>query len=356
MKIVQVAPWEETVPPKKYGGTELVVSNVTEELVRRGHEVYLFAAGNSKTKANLIPLFPQTLREEYPTDKYSEKDIDMYRQYWKFAKISEIITKIEELKPDIVHNHLNWRFKMFRHLVKFPMVSTIHGPISAINERMTYSAHADAYYVSISDNQRKAMPELNWVRTVYNGIDTEAFDLGDGSGDYFVFLGRTTPEKGLAEIVKMIKTTKHKLKIAAKIDSVDMKYYETEIKPYVDGDQIEYVGEVDHVGKNALLGKAKGLLMWLNWEEPFGLVVPEANVTGTPVIINPRGSMRELMKDGVNGYLVNSLDEMKAKLDEVHKLDRKTVREHAVARFSVQKMADDYERAYQEVIAKHKPQ
>jgi glycosyltransferase involved in cell wall biosynthesis len=347
MKIVQVAPWEETVPPKKYGGTELVVSNITEELVKRGHEVYLIAAGNSKTKAHLIPSFPKTLREEYPTNKYTEKQIEGFRSYWKFAKLSEIISTINELKPDIVHNHLNWRFILFGQFVDAPYVSTVHGSIDTLNEQETYKRHPNVNYISISNNQRKGMPQLNWIETVYNGIDVHNFGLGDGSGGYFVFLGRTTPEKGLAEICKMIKGTKHKLKIAAKIDAVDLKYYETEVKPYVDGNQIEYVGEVDHAGKRALLEKAAGLLMWLNWEEPFGLVVPEANACGTPVIINPRGSMKELIREGVNGYLVNTLDEMKKRLDDVSKLDRKKVREDAVQRFSVEKMVDDYLAVYE---------
>ncbi len=337
MRIVQIAPLEEPVPPAKYGGTELVVYNLVEEMTRLGHEVYLLGTGDSKVSANLIPIVPQSLRKAY-----GPQEIDTWRNFLKFFHISTILKTIRELEPDIVHNHFAWRLIMFQEFIDCPMYTTVHGPISSIHERYGYSHHPHANYISISDNQRKAMPELNWVQTIYNGIDVQAFSLGAKQREYFAFLGRTSPEKGLKEICHMIKKTSHRLKIAAKVDSVDQAYFNSEIKPLIDGTQIEFIGEVDHAGKVALLQGAKALLLWLNWEEPFGLVVPEANACGTPVIVNPRGSMPELITSGENGYLVTSLDEMQAHLDKVDQLDSHICRQVAETRFSATTMAKAY--------------
>ncbi len=336
MKIVLVAPFEEPVPPKKYGGTELVVSNVAEELVARGHDVHLIASGDSVTKAHLIPVVPQSLR----ANKNNE-DFAKWRDYRKFEGIAKIIGHIRDINPDIVHNHLNWRLVAFSDLIDQPMMSTLHGPLTSLFEREAYVTYPRGNYISISNNQRKALPDINWIGTVYNGIDVSKFEFGDG-GDYFVFLGRTTPEKGLAEICQTIKQTTHKLKIAAKVDPVDQEYFDLQIKPHIDGQQIEFIGEVDHVGKNELLKNAKGLLLWLNWEEPFGLVVVEAMACGTPVITNRRGSMPELVVDSRTGYLVNSVDEMKQKLDEVGDIDRQACRQHVLDHFTVGHMVDGY--------------
>jgi glycosyltransferase involved in cell wall biosynthesis len=337
MRIVEIAAIEEKVPPQKYGGTELVVHNVTEGLVEAGHEVLLLASGDSETKAKLVPLLPKSIREMYGPEEIGE-----WRDYLKVAALADVLNHIQGIKPDIVHNHLNWRMLLFADLIDCPMISTMHGPLSSLRERETYRKHKNANYISISDNQRKAMPELNWVKTVYNGIDLDIFDFQEKKGDYFAFLGRTSPEKGLEEICRMIRKSDHKLKIAAKVDSVDRAYFESHIKPYIDGDQIEFLGEVDHAGKNELLKNAKALLLWLNWEEPFGLVVPEANACGTPVIVNRRGSMQELVRDGVNGYLVDTLEEMEAKLDNVSDIIPAACREHTRVNFSKEKMVKDY--------------
>lgn len=338
MRIVQIAPFEEPVPPKKYGGTELVVYNIVEEMTRLGHEVYLIAAGDSTTSAHLIPIVEKSLRQ-----MYGPEELDTWRDFLKFFKMGEILKKVREINPDIVHNHLNWRLLVFSDFIECPMYTTIHGPITSLHERYTYSQFPQANYISISNNQRKAMPELNWVKTIYNGIDLKRFKVNENKNrEYFAFLGRTSQEKGLKEICQTIKKTKYKLKIAAKVDTVDKKYFEQEIKPLIDGKQIEFVGEIGPEEKSDFLRNAKGLLLWLNWEEPFGLVVTEAMACGTPVIVNKRGSMPELVKNGQTGYLVDSLEEMKKRLDEVEAIDPLVCREHVERNFSSSIMAKEY--------------
>lgn len=337
MRIVQVAPLEEPVPPKTYGGTELVVYNLVEEMTKLGHEVFLLGTGDSHSSAHLVPIVPVSLRKAYPPPADTA-----WRNYLKLYHLSTILKQIRDLEPDVVHNHFGWRLLPFVSFIDCPVFTTMHGPLGSEYEQYGYQNNPDANYVSISNNQRKAMPQLNWVETIYNGIDVSAFPVGKGKRDYFVFLGRTSPEKGLKEICQMIKTTSHRLKIAAKVDVVDREYFENEVSPLIDGKQIEFIGEVDHQGKTKLLAKAKALLLWLNWEEPFGLVVPEANACGTPVIVNPRGSMPELIQPGENGFLVSSLDEMKSKLDEVDRIDPKKCRSIVESRFSSKIMAKAY--------------
>jgi len=338
MRIVQIAPLEEPVPPVGYGGTELVIYNLTEEMVKRGHEVYLLAAGDSKTSAHLVPIAPLSLRQAYPPDQ-----IEQWRNYLKIYYLAEVLKQIRDIQPDIVYNHQAWRMIPFAEFIDCPMYSTMHGPLSSNHERYTYAHFPKANYVSISNHQRLAMPELNWVKTIYNGIDLQRFPVGPADKrDYFAFLGRCSPEKGLKEIIQVIKKTNHKLKIAAKIDTVDKAYYTTEIKPYIDGKQIEFIGEIGPDQKSEFLSHAKALLLWLNWEEPFGLVVTEAMACGTPVIVNPRGAMPELIVSGKTGYLVKTLSEMQKRLDDVTKISHQDCRTHVEKHFSAPQMAKEY--------------
>jgi glycosyltransferase involved in cell wall biosynthesis len=268
-----------------------------------------------------------------------------------YRYMSELISKINEIKPDIVHNHMSWNLLEFAEFIDCPILTTHHGPLINIVERKSLLDHKKLPFVSISLNQRKALPELNWIKNVYNGIEVEKFEVGDKkSRDYFLFIGRISPEKGIAELCRTIKGTSHKLKIAAKLDPFDTVYFDREVKPYIDGEQIEYVGEVDHETKKELLKYAKGLLLWLNWEEPFGLVVPEALASGTPVIVNPRGSMPELMQHGKTGFLVNTIDEMPEMLDRVNEIDSTYCRQYAEQRFGYQRMADEYIALCEEIV------
>lgn len=345
MKIVQLAPLEETVPPQAYGGTELVVGNITEELVKRGHDVYLIGAGKCQTSANFVPVLNRTLRQLYPWPQQA-----LLRERTKLLKLGEALVKIQNINPDIIHNHTNWRGVAFSKLLPHKMVTTCHDPLTDNLEIQLYKQSPDHNFISISNNQRKAIPELNWIGTVYNGIDPEKYSYGNGMGDYFLFLGRTSPEKGLAEICQLIKQTSHKLKIAAKIDAADKDYFFGKVKPYIDGKQIEFLGEVGHREKNLLLSNAKALLLWLNWEEPFGLVVTEAMACGTPVIVNKRGSMPEIIDDSINGFLVDSLEDMKRRMDDVSQINREKCREKVIKHFSLQSMVTEYEKYYQKTL------
>jgi glycosyltransferase involved in cell wall biosynthesis len=338
MRIVHVAPLEEPVPPQKYGGTELVIHNIVEEQVKRGHEVYLLASGDSQTSANLVPVISRSLRALYAPD-----EIDKWREFLKIYALRDILLRIEKIQPDIVHNHYAWRLMQFAPFIEAPVIHTMHGPLDSFRERYVYERNPSENYVSISDNQRKAMPYLNWVRTVYNGIDMKQFSVPKSKKpEYFAFLGRTSPEKGLAEIVQMISKTSHTLKIAAKIDTADRSYFEEKVRPFIDGKQIEYIGEIGPPEKAEFLSKAKALLLWLSWEEPFGLVVAEAMAAGTPVIVNKRGSMPELIQSGKTGFLVDSIGEMQTALDKIDTLTAEDCRTHVQKNFSLEKMASDY--------------
>ncbi|CAM6093541.1 unnamed protein product [Calypogeia fissa] len=354
LRIVVLAPSEEPVPPRTYGGSELVAYNVTEELVRRGHEVYLIAAGTSTTSAILVPIAEKSFREVYANSplKNSPSEYQALREYWNVKCAVEATAIIRSLKPDIVHNHIDWLGVVLQNLMPCPIMTTMHNLIKFETQKRAILENPNGNFVSISNNQRKDLPQANWGATIYNGIDVNMFSVGSGDGGYFAFLGRICPEKGCAEVCRIVKSLgfPHRLKIAAKIDAVNMEYYETEVKPLIDGVQIEYIGEVDFDGKNALLKDAKALLLWLNWEEPFGLVVAEANACGTPVVVNRRGSMLEVIEDGVNGILVNTTEEMRDALDKVADLDRSKCRAYVESRFDVKHMVDGYEKFARTIV------
>lgn len=338
MRIVLLAPVEEPVPPRKYGGTELVVSHLAEEMTKKGHEVYLLASGDSHTKGHLVPLRAKSLRTEY-----SATEIDKWRDVAKLDSLGVALKKIYELEPDVVFNHVGWRFVPFIQLMNCPVFTTIHGPLHSQNEKYIYEHYPQTSLISISDNQRLAMPDQNWVKTIYNGITVpEPSTVPIKDREYFAFLGRTSPEKGLKEICQTIKKTKHKLKIAAKIDTVDQAYFDQEIKPLIDGKQIEFIGEIGPDQKQNFLKNAKALLLWFSWEEPFGLVIVEALANGTPAIVNPRGAMPELMIDQKTGFLAGSLAEMQQSLDNVVSIDPRFCHDHVLKNFSARRMAQEY--------------
>jgi glycosyltransferase involved in cell wall biosynthesis len=341
MRIAQIAPLWERVPPTTYGGTELVVGLLTEELVRRGHEVTLFASGDSITKATLESVHPKALR----LDK-SVKEAAIY----EMLQLSRVYERAKDF--DIIHSHMGCAALPYARLVKTPTVHTLHGIFTPDNEKLfTYARQQP--FISISHDQREPRLGLNYAATVYNGIDTSAYRFYPKPSDppYLAFLGRLSPEKGTHLAIEIAKRSGWTLKIAGKIDAVDVEYYETEIKPHIDGEQIQYLGEANHVQKNILLGNAVATLFPITWREPFGLVMIESMVSGTPVIAMKLGSTSEVIAHEQTGFLCSSVEECLQALQRIPEIDRAKCRQHVEENFSVQRMTDGYEAVYQQVLA-----
>jgi glycosyltransferase involved in cell wall biosynthesis len=341
MRIAQVAPLWERVPPPAYGGIELVVGLLTDELVRRGHEVTLFASGDSITLAKLESVHPQALRLDSTVKEYG---------IYEMLQMSRVYEKASEF--DIIHSHVGCAALPYGNLVKTPTVHTLHGIFTPDNEKMFTHARSQPY-ISISDAQREPRLNLNCVATVYNGIDTSTYEFHEKPQDppYLAFLGRISPEKGTHLAIEIAKRSGWRLKMAGKVDVVDVDYYEQEIKPHIDGKQIEYWGEADHAQKNELIGGAVATLFPITWREPFGLVMVESMVTGTPVIAIELGSASEVIVHGKTGLLCHSVDECVEAIDKATQLNRTDCREHVLKHFSVERMTDGYEAVYQKVLA-----
>jgi len=342
MRIAQVAPLWERVPPPAYGGIELVVGLLTDELVRRGHEVTLFASGDSISLAKLESVHHQALRLDSNVREYG---------IYEMLQMSRVYEQASEF--DIIHSHMGCVALPYGNLVKTPTVHTLHGIFTPDNEKMFTHARRQPY-VSISDAQREPRLDLNCVATVYNGIDLSTYDFYPEPQDppYLAFLGRISPEKGTHLAIEIAKRSGWRLKMAGKVDVVDVDYYEQQIKPHIDGKQIEYLGETDHEQKSALIGGAVATLFPITWREPFGLVMIESMAAGTPVIAMALGSTTEVIAHGKTGFLCNNVDEFVEAIDQVAQLNRNDCREHVSKHFSVQKMTAGYEAVYQQVLAK----
>jgi len=346
MKIAQIAPFEEAVPPEKYGGTELVVYNLCEELVKRGHLVYLLASGDSKTNAKILPVFPKSLRN-------SPKAQDLrVKESFKFIGLSKILEHLKNVKVDIIHNHIGWRLLSLASFIKAPIITTLHGPLDVENQSTVYSLFKKANYVSISNNQREPLAGLNYLATVYNGIDIKKFPFSGKKGAYLAFLGRISPEKGPVQAIQAARKSGFKLKIAAKVDAVDKEFFETEVRPLIDGKQIEFLGEVAHKGKVELLKNASALLTPIQWREPFGLFFIEAMACGTPVIAFKKGSVPEIIEDKKTGFIVKNVEEMARAIKKIGEIDRKKCRQRVEKYFTAEKMTDGYEKVYKKTLGK----
>lgn len=344
MKIAIVTPFEEKVPPTKYGGTELVAFNITEELVRMGHEVTLLATGDSQTSAKLVTTFEKSLRSmPYLNDM-------KLRDAYKFMGVGKVITYLSKNNFDIIHNHIGWRVLPFENVLNCPIVTTLHGPLNVPYQQIVYGKFKDSNYISISMNQRQPMPDLNFVANVYNGIDIKKFRQCYKPKDYFVFLGRMSPEKGPIQAIQIAKKAGVKLIMAAKIDLADVDFFKKEVEPLIDGKQIKFIGEVNHEEKVDLLGHAKALLAPIQWEEPFGLFFTEAMACGTPVITMRRGSVPEIIIDKKTGFICDSIDEATEKIKNIQMIDRRFCYEHVKEKFSSEKMVIDYVEAYKKII------
>jgi glycosyltransferase involved in cell wall biosynthesis len=344
MRIAQVAPLAERVPPKLYGGTERVVSWLTEELVASGHDVTLFASADSVTSAALVPVWPRAVRLSRPRPDPS-------------AVCAVLLDLLASMASDfdVVHSHIDWLHLPLLRRLGVPYVTTLHGRLDLPFLAPTVRRFPDAPFVSISESQRAPLPGLNWVGTVYHGMtpDTLAPSLeADGS---LAFLGRITPEKGPEAAIRWARATGRRLRIAAKIPRGENRYFKERVQPLLDGDNVEFVGEVDERRKQTFLGQAAALLFPIDWPEPFGLVMIEAMACGTPVIAMRRGSVPEIIEDGVTGYVVDSDEEAIAALGRLPMLDRARVRAEFERRFAARRMAEDYVRIYRQLVENRAP-
>jgi glycosyltransferase involved in cell wall biosynthesis len=346
MRIAQVAPMYEAVPPQRYGGTERVVSYLTEELVRRGHDVTLFASGDSRTRARLVPTSERSLRQQFTLQEMQELAIPLHQ-----AMLSEVLQHAAEF--DIIHCHNDYWVFPFEPFVPTPVVTTLHGRLDLRYLPPIFERFPRSNVISISYHQRAPLASVHphWVGMVYNAVPVAEFPFSETPGDYFVFLGRIAPEKRVDWAIEIAKRTGIKLKIAAKVDVYDREYFEREIKHLLDHPLIEFLGEVDEQEKRALLAGAYALVFPIDWPEPFGMVMIEAMACGTPVLAMSRGSVPEVLRHGVSGLVGNSVDELVALAPQLGLLSRRACRIEAERRFSTRAMAGSYEQIYHRVIA-----
>ena len=351
MRIAQVAPPFETVPPSLYGGTERVVSLLTEELVRHGHDVTLFASGDSVTAARLVPTVDTAL--------WRQTEVRNELVYWTIT-IGEVYRRAARGEFDVVHSHLDFLAFGSAELVTTPTVTTLHGRLDLPDLRRIYARFPDAAVISISDDQRRPLPNANWRATVYNGVDTDRLAFNPAGGEYLAWLGRISSDKGLDRAIRIAREAEMPLKVAARLPlndrsnpevRNDWEYYETIVKPLLAEGDVEFVGEVGDDAKTDFLGNAVALLNPIDWPEPFGLVMAEALSCGTPVVARRRGSVPELVSHGLTGLIGETDEELAQLCRQVGTLKRSLCRQEAVWRFSVEAMTIGYERAYDEVIA-----
>lgn len=342
MKIAQVAPLFESVPPRLYGGTERVVSYLTEELVRQGHQVTLFASGDSMTSAELVACTPHALRLDPEV-----RDA--------MPHMMVMLDKIRERADDfdILHFHIDYlHFPLFRADAGRSL-TTLHGRQDLADHIPFYVRFSEMPLVSISDAQRIPLPRGNFVGTVHHGLPLDLYKpTFDSKGGYLAFLGRISPEKRPDRAIQIARKAGLPLKIAAKVDKVDEAYFREVIEPMIDGRQIEYVGEINESAKSQFLGQAAALLFPIDWPEPFGLVMIEAMACGTPVLAFRCGSVPEIIDEGVTGHIVSGVEEAVAALPALLALDRRVIRSRFEKRFSSAQMAAQYVKLYQKLLVR----
>jgi glycosyltransferase involved in cell wall biosynthesis len=339
MRIAQIAPLYESVPPKLYGGTERVVAHLTDELVRRGHEVVLFASADSKTSAELVPCRDVALR----LDNDLSWDIPAH-----LSMLAEVRNRAHEF--DVLHFHLDCFHLPFFHDRVGQTLTTMHGRQDIRDLGALHRHYPNYPLVSISNSQRRSLPHLNWVKTIHHGYPKFQYTFSSAArGGYLAFLGRISPEKGLDRAIEIARQSGIPLRVAAKIDRADKDYFEARIEPLLKGPGIEFIGEIGEGEKSEFLGRALALLFPISWPEPFGLVMIEAMACGTPVIAFPRGSAPEVVKHGVTGFIVETVKEAVAAVKEIDAIDRGVVRAEFERRFSVDVMAKNYEIAYADI-------
>ena len=341
MRIAQVAPLHESVPPVLYGGTERVVSWLTEELVRLGHDVTLFASGDSVTNARLVPVCPRALRLDSRCKDSVAHHVVMVEQVFR-----------EAANFDLIHFHVDYLHFSLSRRTSVACLTTLHGRLDIPDLVPLYQTFRDVPVVSISDAQRAPLPWANWQGTVHHGMPRQSLTMGKGEGQYLAFLGRVSPEKGLDEAIEIACRAGMPLRIAAKVDQADRAYYENRIKPLLNNNLIEFIGEIGHDQKNQFLGNAAALLFPIRWPEPFGLVMIEAMACGTPVVAYPYGSVPEVIEDGVTGFLVEDVASAVAAVKKLDTLNRLSCRKQFELQFSDARMASAYINIYEKLVRK----
>ena len=339
MRIAQIAPLFEAVPPKLYGGTERVVYSLTEELVALGHDVTLFASGDSTTSAKLDAPWPRALR----------LDPDIRDWVATYALLIEYVRERAHLF-DVLHFHIDyWPNSVFTRQ-STPFLTTLHGRLDLPEFAAVYRSFPSVPLISISDSQRRPLPDLNWAATVHHGIPAGLLRPVPAEPSYFAFLGRISPEKGIERAIRIARAAGVKLKVAAKVDNADRAYYEREVAPLLTDANVEFIGEINDAQKPAFLSGARALLFPIDWPEPFGLVMIEAMACGCPVIAFRRGSVPEVMDDGVTGFIVDDVDEAGAAVGRLPTIDRANVRRVFERRWTARRMAEDYVDVYERLI------
>jgi glycosyltransferase involved in cell wall biosynthesis len=342
MRIAQVAPLFESVPPKLYGGTERVVSHLTESLVEQGHEVTLFATGDSTTRARLVPGWPRGLRLD---GRSREHDGPHDRQ------LAEVLRMRDQF--DVIHFHTDFRQAELVRRYRLPAITTLHGRLDLPEVAQAVRDYPELPLVSISNAQRTPVPRANWLATVHHGLPRKLLHGRDGRGQYLAFLGRISPEKRCDRAIEIAKRLNLPLRIGAKVDPLDQAYYAERIEPLMAHPLVKFVGEIGEHEKDEFLGNAIALLFPIDWPEPFGLVMIEAMACGTPVVAFRHGSVPEVLEDGVTGFIVDNIDDAVAATARCAQLDRRRIRARFEQRFSAERMASDYRRVYEQVMRRN---
>jgi glycosyltransferase involved in cell wall biosynthesis len=333
MHIAQVAPLTEAIPPKLYGGTERVVSWLTEELIALGHEVTLFASGDSITSARLDAVWPRALRLD-----------GAVRDPNALHMLERVFRRAADF--DFLHFHLDYYpFSLFSRQPT-PFVTTLHGRLDLPEHQPAFDTFSAVPVVSISSAQRRPLPQANWVRTVHHGLPEKLLEPKPIKPDYFAFLGRIAPEKGVDCAIRIAEHCGVPLKVAAKVDNVDREYFDEQIHPMMKAAHVEYIGEINDRRKSEFLSGAAVLLVPIDWPEPFGLVMIEAMACGTPVIAFNRGSVPEIIEDGLTGFIVEDINGAIGAVDRLHRLSRERIRRRFEQRFTARRMAQDYLSVY----------
>jgi glycosyltransferase involved in cell wall biosynthesis len=345
MRIAQVAPLFESVPPKYYGGTERVVSYLTEELVRQGHDVTLFASGDSVTEAKLVAASRRSLR----LDKHCVDQIAHH-----VLMLERVVQRASSF--DGIHYHVDYLHFPYSRRHKTPHLTTLHGRLDIPDLQPLYREFRDMPVVSISEAQREPLPFANWIGTVHHGLPADLYRFHAEPGDYLAFIGRVAPEKRVDRAIEIAKRVGVPLKIAAKVDAIDREYFESVVEPLLRDPLIEYLGEIGEGEKEEFFGNARVLLFPIDWPEPFGLVMIEALACGTPVIAFRGGSVPEVLDDGVTGFIVDDLDDAVAAIRRIGEISRRRCREVFEDRFTAARMASDYVDLYSALLeARQRP-